>query len=125
MPRLITGLGGALARAALSGFLAAAREIAMEGSFTRLARSIRFDEINRSFDQGGSRWRQSVEPAPERVPYRNTTITAAVAWVGYDSATGPVNHDSTRWPTCKSEKPIRVVPALLFSRITASRGTLT
>ena len=45
-------VGGALARAALSGFLAAAREIATEGSFTRLARSIPFDEINRSFSSG-------------------------------------------------------------------------
>ena len=42
-------VGGALARAAWSGFLAAAREIATEGSFTGLARSIPFNEINRSF----------------------------------------------------------------------------
>jgi 2-methylisocitrate lyase-like PEP mutase family enzyme len=41
--------GGALARSAWSGFLEAAREIADKGTFSRLGRSISFDEINSSF----------------------------------------------------------------------------
>jgi 2-methylisocitrate lyase-like PEP mutase family enzyme len=43
-------VGGALARAALSGFLAAAKEIAENGTFTALGRAIPFAEINGSFD---------------------------------------------------------------------------
>jgi 2-methylisocitrate lyase-like PEP mutase family enzyme len=43
-------VGGALARAAWSGFLEAAREIAGMGSFTALRRAVPFDEINQSFD---------------------------------------------------------------------------
>lgn len=43
-------VGGALARAAWTGFLQAAREIAEQGSFAHLARSIPFAEINGSFD---------------------------------------------------------------------------
>jgi 2-methylisocitrate lyase-like PEP mutase family enzyme len=42
-------VGGALARAAWSGFLGAAREIAERGTFTRLARAVPFAEINGSF----------------------------------------------------------------------------
>jgi 2-methylisocitrate lyase-like PEP mutase family enzyme len=42
-------VGGALARAAWTGFLQAAREIAEHGSFTGLARAVSFAEINRSF----------------------------------------------------------------------------
>jgi methylisocitrate lyase len=42
-------VGGALARAALTGFLAAAREIAEQGTFTRLARAMSFAEMNESF----------------------------------------------------------------------------
>jgi methylisocitrate lyase len=42
-------VGGALARAALSGFLQAAREIAEKGTFTVLARSLSHDEINDTF----------------------------------------------------------------------------
>jgi 2-methylisocitrate lyase-like PEP mutase family enzyme len=42
-------VGGALARAAWAGFLAAAGEIAERGTFTRLAGAVPFDEINRSF----------------------------------------------------------------------------
>lgn len=42
-------VGGALARAAWSGFLAAAREIARDGTFTGLARAVPFDELNGSF----------------------------------------------------------------------------
>jgi methylisocitrate lyase len=42
-------VGGALARAAWSGFLAAAREIAERGTFTSLARAVPFAEINASF----------------------------------------------------------------------------
>jgi methylisocitrate lyase len=42
-------VGGALARAAYSGFLQAAKEIAERGTFVGLARAIPFDEINRSF----------------------------------------------------------------------------
>jgi methylisocitrate lyase len=42
-------VGGALARAAWSGFLGAAREIAERGTFTRLAGAVPFAEINGSF----------------------------------------------------------------------------
>lgn len=42
-------VGGALARAAWSGFLGAAREIAEQGTFTRLARVIPFAELERRF----------------------------------------------------------------------------
>jgi 2-methylisocitrate lyase-like PEP mutase family enzyme len=41
-------VGGALARAAWTGFLQAAREIAEQGTFTCLARAIPFAEINRA-----------------------------------------------------------------------------
>jgi len=41
--------GGALARSAWTGFLRAAKEISEEGTFTNLARSVPFDEINDSF----------------------------------------------------------------------------
>jgi 2-methylisocitrate lyase-like PEP mutase family enzyme len=43
-------VGGALARAAWTGFLQAAEEIAERGSFTALARGVPFGEINESFD---------------------------------------------------------------------------
>src|SRR2546425_867220 len=42
-------VGGALARAAWTGFLQAAREIAEKGTFTSLARAVPFTEINGSF----------------------------------------------------------------------------
>ncbi|MFL5607099.1 MAG: oxaloacetate decarboxylase [Gemmatimonadaceae bacterium] len=42
-------VGGALARTALTGFLEAAREIAEQGTFTRLARAVSFAEVNESF----------------------------------------------------------------------------
>ena len=42
-------VGGALARAAWSGFLEAAKEIAERGTFTRLAQAVPFAEINGSF----------------------------------------------------------------------------
>jgi len=42
-------LGGALARAAWTGFLEASREIAQQGTFTTLARAVSFDQMNRSF----------------------------------------------------------------------------
>lgn len=42
-------VGGALARAAWSGFLEAAKEIAEQGTFTSLARAVPFDRINRAF----------------------------------------------------------------------------
>jgi 2-methylisocitrate lyase-like PEP mutase family enzyme len=41
-------VGGALARAAWTGFLQAAREIAEQGTFTSLARAVPFAEINRA-----------------------------------------------------------------------------
>jgi 2-methylisocitrate lyase-like PEP mutase family enzyme len=44
-------VGGALARAALTGFLEAAREIAEQGTFTRLARAVPFADVNASFDR--------------------------------------------------------------------------
>lgn len=43
-------VGGALARAAWSGFLQAAKEIAERGSFTALAGAVPFAEINEAFD---------------------------------------------------------------------------
>jgi len=42
-------VGGALARAAWTGFLDAAKEIAGQGTFTRLARAVPFEEFNGSF----------------------------------------------------------------------------
>ena len=42
-------VGGALARAAWTGFLEAAREIAGQGTFTRLGKAVSGAEINRSF----------------------------------------------------------------------------
>lgn len=42
-------VGGALARAAWTGFLQAANEISENGTFTNLGRAIPFDEINRRF----------------------------------------------------------------------------
>ena len=42
-------VGGALARAAWTGFLRAAREIAEHGTFSGLARTVPFAEINGSF----------------------------------------------------------------------------
>lgn len=44
-------VGGALARAAWTGFLAAAEEIAQQGTFTKLARAIPFDAINGRFNR--------------------------------------------------------------------------
>jgi 2-methylisocitrate lyase-like PEP mutase family enzyme len=41
-------VGGALARAAWTGFLQAAKEIAEQGTFTNLARAVPFAEINRA-----------------------------------------------------------------------------
>jgi len=43
-------VGGGLARAAWTGFLQAAREIAGQGTFTGLARAVSFAEINDAFD---------------------------------------------------------------------------
>lgn len=43
-------VGGALARAAWTGFLAAAKEIAENGTFSALGRAIPFAEINRYFE---------------------------------------------------------------------------
>ena len=45
-------VGGALARAAWTGFLQAASEIAERGSFTGLARAVPFGEIEESFGPG-------------------------------------------------------------------------
>jgi methylisocitrate lyase len=42
-------VGGTLARVALTGFLEAAKEIATQGTFTRLTRAVPFDEINGAF----------------------------------------------------------------------------
>jgi 2-methylisocitrate lyase-like PEP mutase family enzyme len=42
-------VGGALARAAWTGFLQAAKEIAGQGTFTNLARAVPFEEIDGSF----------------------------------------------------------------------------
>ncbi len=42
-------VGGALARAAFTGFLEAAKEIAERGTFTRLGRAVPFDELNGAF----------------------------------------------------------------------------
>jgi methylisocitrate lyase len=44
-------VGGALARAALTGFMAAAREIAERGTFTKLGESLPFAEVNGWFRQ--------------------------------------------------------------------------
>jgi methylisocitrate lyase len=44
-------VGGALARAAWTGFLGAAREIAERGTFTGLAQAIPFDTINGTFSR--------------------------------------------------------------------------
>lgn len=52
-------VGGALARAAWSGFLRAAREIAEQGSFTSLDSAIPFADINTAFASGGSRERSA------------------------------------------------------------------
>ena len=46
-------VGGALARAAWTGFLHAAREIAAQGTFTSLAHAVPFDELNGAF---GAPW---------------------------------------------------------------------
>lgn len=43
-------VGGALARAAWTGAIDAAKEIATEGTFTRLAKAIPFAELNAKFD---------------------------------------------------------------------------
>jgi len=43
-------VGGALARAAWTGFLAAAKEIASNGTFATLARNIAIPELNKLFD---------------------------------------------------------------------------
>jgi 2-methylisocitrate lyase-like PEP mutase family enzyme len=48
-------VGGALARAAWTGFLEAAKEIADQGTFTALAGAVSFPEINGSFSQAASR----------------------------------------------------------------------
>ena len=45
-------VGGALARAAWTGFLSAAREIAQDGSFTQLNDAIAFADLNRKFTAG-------------------------------------------------------------------------
>jgi methylisocitrate lyase len=45
-------VGGALARAAWTGFLAAAREIAGTGSFASLSGGVSYAELNRMFDGG-------------------------------------------------------------------------
>ena len=42
-------VGGALARAAWTGFLEAAKEIAERGTFTRLARAVPYDQVNGLF----------------------------------------------------------------------------
>ena len=42
-------VGGALARAAWAGFIAAATEIAEDGTFTRLAAAVPFAEIDGAF----------------------------------------------------------------------------
>ena len=46
-------VGGALARAAWGGFLAAAREIAAEGTFAGLGRAVPFAEIDGTFTRSG------------------------------------------------------------------------
>ncbi|MEO8450112.1 MAG: isocitrate lyase/phosphoenolpyruvate mutase family protein [Gemmatimonadota bacterium] len=45
-------VGGALARAAWTGFFQAAKEIAEQGTFTGLARAVPFAEIERAFTSG-------------------------------------------------------------------------
>jgi 2-methylisocitrate lyase-like PEP mutase family enzyme len=47
-------VGGALARAAWSGFLTAAKEIVEQGTFTTLGSAVAFAEIDESF---ASDWR--------------------------------------------------------------------
>jgi 2-methylisocitrate lyase-like PEP mutase family enzyme len=47
-------VGGALARAAWTGFLQAAKEIADQGTFTNLARAIPSTDINGSFQPDGT-----------------------------------------------------------------------
>jgi 2-methylisocitrate lyase-like PEP mutase family enzyme len=47
-------VGGALARAAWTGFLDAAKEIAEQGTFTALARAVPFAEIDGTFDRLGA-----------------------------------------------------------------------
>jgi methylisocitrate lyase len=47
-------VGGALARAAWSGFLEAAKEISERGTFTGLARAVPFADINSSFGSSGT-----------------------------------------------------------------------
>jgi len=44
-------VGGALARAAWSGFMSAAREIAEQGTFSGLGRAMPFADINEAFEQ--------------------------------------------------------------------------
>jgi len=44
-------VGGALARVAWSGMLDASREMAEQGTFSRLSSGVPFDEINRAFDE--------------------------------------------------------------------------
>jgi 2-methylisocitrate lyase-like PEP mutase family enzyme len=46
-------VGGALARTAWTGFLAAAKELAEQGTFTSLARAVPFAEINQAFVNEG------------------------------------------------------------------------
>jgi 2-methylisocitrate lyase-like PEP mutase family enzyme len=48
-------VGGALARAAWTGFLEAATEIAAQGTFTRLGRAVAFADINGRFIAGARR----------------------------------------------------------------------
>lgn len=45
-------VGGSLARAAWTGFLQAAREIAEQGTFGAVGRTVSFDEVGRLFRQG-------------------------------------------------------------------------
>jgi methylisocitrate lyase len=47
-------VGGALARTAWTGFLAAAKEISERGTFTSLGRAIPFAEIDGMFDKSDS-----------------------------------------------------------------------
>jgi hypothetical protein len=56
---------GALARAAWTGFLAAAREIADKGTFTQVARAIQGVEMGSKFG-----WCRARIGAPNRVGYR-------------------------------------------------------
>ena len=45
-------VGGALARAAWTGFLEAANEISRQGTFAALGRAVPFDDLNRQFSPG-------------------------------------------------------------------------